>query len=164
MITTRLIFLAVLLALVLFFIYMKFNAPRGPHYRLKLIQFNIDPNVINETGELGKRIFTSNTIKKFMLPWDQNIWAQVDLHENGIVIIRKNQEIPMLFSEIYDIEPLLVHSLFIIGKHFGYKINAMDGRSIILKSTNLGELDVLIDKLCALFPPEDGRAIITDIG
>ena len=55
MITTRLIFLAVLLALVLFFIYMKFNAPRGPHYRLKLIQFNIDPNVINETGELGKR-------------------------------------------------------------------------------------------------------------
>ena len=101
MITTRLIFLAVLLSLVLFFIYMKFNAPRGPHYRLKLIQFNIDPNVINETGELGKRIFTSNTIKKVMLPWDQNIWAQVDLHEKRYRHNKKKIRKSLCYSQRY---------------------------------------------------------------
>lgn len=163
MVTGKLIFLVILILLIIFFIYMKFNAPRGPHYKLKSIAFNVDLNVFHETGKLGKHIFTSKSKKKFILPWDPDIWTQVYLHENGIVLKRNKREIPIFFSELYAIEPLLVNSLFIIGKYFGYQLKAMDGRNIILKSSDLDALDIFIDKLCSLFPSEKGTAVITDI-
>ena len=51
-----------------------------------------------------------------------------------------------------------------MGKYFGYAFTFRNKEEIILKSCDMYDLDIFINKLCSLFPPEKGDAIIVDIG
>ena len=69
----------------------------------------------------------------------------------------------MFFHELYAIEPMLIHSLFVKGKYFGYALQFRNNERIDIKSCDLEELDVLIEKVCLLFPDETGKALICDV-
>lgn len=64
---------------------------------------------IPNTTELGRHIFTSMGKRKWILPWEFDLWEQVDLFENGIVLKRHKKEKQIFFQELYAIEPLLIH-------------------------------------------------------
>ena len=86
-----------------------------------------------------------------ILPWEFDLWTQVNLFENGFVLKRYKKEKVIFFYELTAIEPMLINSLFTKGKYFGYKLNSKNGSTAILKSSNLCDLDIFIGKLCSLF-------------
>lgn len=107
---------------------------------------------------------------KFILPWEFDLWLQIDLFENAIVLKRYNIVLKrynkerVIFSyELIAIEPILINSLFTKGKYFGYVLNGKDGNRTVLKSSYLCDLDIFISELCSLFKQEKGAAVITDI-
>ena len=160
---TKIIYLSILIILGVFFIKKMVNPPVGPRYKFKIIMFTIEAEERLKTTELGSHIFTSKSRSKLILPWEFDLWTQADLFENGIVFKRKKREKTVFFYEIYAIQPLLLNSLFVKGKYFGYAFTFRDKREIILKSCDMHDLDVFIEKLCSLFPPEKGVAVIGDI-
>ena len=142
---TKIIYLSILIILGVFFIKKMVNPPIGPRYKFKMIMFTIKSR------------------SKLILPWEFDLWTQADLFENGIVFKRKKREKTVFFYELYAIQPLLLNSLFVKGKYFGYAFTFRDKGEIILKSCDMHDLDVFIEKLCFLFPPEKGVAVIGDI-
>lgn len=98
-----------------------------------------------------------------ILPWDPDLWTQVDLFENGIVLRRYEKEKTLFFYELYAIESLFISSLFVKGKYFGYMFECRDNTNITLKSHNLCDLDIFINELCALFPDEKGEAVVMNV-
>ena len=136
----KFIYLGVLVIFGVFFISKMFNPPSGPQYKLKTISF-ADKKLPKAT-DLGKHIFISKAKSKLILPWEFDLWTQVNLFEKEKVIF---------FYELTAIEPMLINSLFTKGKYFGYKLNSKDGSTAILKSSNLCDLDIFIGKLCSLF-------------
>ena len=159
----KIIFLVILVILGVFFISKMFNPPFGNHHKLKAISFAIEDKTLPKTTELGKHIFISKAKNKFILSWEFDLWSQVDLFENAIVLKRHKKERVIFFYELILIEPILINSLFTKGKYFGYVLKNKDGNTTILKSSHLCDLDIFISKLCSLFPAEEGVAIISDI-
>ncbi len=156
----KIIFLVILVILGVFFISKMFNPPFGNHPKLKVISFAIN---LPKTTEFGKHIFISKAKNKFILPWEFDLWSQVDLFENAIVLKRYKKERVIFFYELIAIEPILINSLFTKGKYFGYVLKNKDGNTTILKSSHLCDLDIFISMLYSLFPAEEGVAIISDI-
>ena len=151
-----------LLSLAGVFVFGKlFHPPVGPPYRLKKILFM--PGVKENTRELGGHIFTSTAKRKWILPWEFDLWERADLFENGIVLKRHKKERRIFFHELCAIEPVLVHSLFVKGKAFGYVLEGKDGGKILLKSCDLCDLNLFIRELCALFPPDNEEAVVADV-
>ena len=97
------------------------------------------------------------------MPTEKDLWTEINLFENGIALKKNRKEKTIFFSEIRAIEPFLVNSLFVKGKYFGYEVKLRGNEKIKLKSCDLWDLDVFIEKLCELFPPETGRAAIMEI-
>ena len=145
----KFIYLGILVILGVFFIIKMFNPPFGPQYNLKTISFA--DKKLPKTTDLGKHIFVSRAKNKLILPWEFDLWSQVDLFENAIVLKRYKKEKVIFFYELTAIEPMLINSLFTKGKYIGYKLNGKDGSAAILKSSNLRDLDIFIGKLCSLF-------------
>lgn len=83
---------------------------------------------------------------KFILPWEFDLWLQIDLFENAIVLKRCNKERVIFFYELIAIEPILINSLFTKGKYFGYVLNGEDGNRTVLKSSYLCDLDIFISE------------------
>lgn len=137
--------------------------PVGPSYKLKTIIFAMGSVPIPMVTELGNLIFVSKGKRKFILPTEFDLWQEVKLFENGIVLKRNKKEKIVFFHELYAIEPMLIHSLFVKGKYFGYALQFRNNERIDIKSCDLEELDVLIEKLCLLFPDETGKALICDV-
>lgn len=162
--TTKIIYLSILIILGVFFVKKMFNPPTGHRYKFKMIMFTTEAEKRLKTTELGRHIFTSKIRNKLILPWEFNLWTQIDLFENAIVLKRHKKERPVFFYELYAIQPLSVNSLFVMGKYFGYAFTFRNKEEIILKSCDMYDLDIFINKLCSLFPPEKGDAIIVDIG
>ena len=81
------------------------------------------------------------------------MWTEIVLFENGIAFKRNNKEKKLFFSDIYEIEPMLINSLFVKGKYFGYIFNCR-GDSIIVKSNDIKDLELFMEKLFELFPKE----------
>lgn len=100
---------------------------------------------------------------KFILPWEFDLWLQIDLFENAIVLKRYNKGRVIFFYELIEIEFILINSLFTKGKYFGYVLNGENGNRTVLKSSYLCDLDIFISELCSLFKQEKGAAVITDI-
>ncbi|WP_423900482.1 hypothetical protein [Eggerthia catenaformis] len=48
------------------------------------------------------------------------------------------------------------------GKCFGYELEHRNNSKIILKSCDINDLDIFINKLCLLFSDEKDRIIIID--
>lgn len=145
----KFIYLGILVIFGVFFIIKMFNPPFGPQYKLKAISFA--DKKLPKTTDLGKHIFVSRAKSKLILPWEFDLWTQVNLFENAIVLKRYKKEKVIFFYKLNAIEPMLINSLFRKGKYFGYKLNGKDGSAAILKSSNLRDLDIFIGKLCSLF-------------
>lgn len=83
---------------------------------------------------------------KFILPWEFDLWLQIDLFENAIVLKRYNKGRVIFFYELIEIEFILINSLFTKGKYFGYVLNGENGNRPVLKSSYLCDLDIFISE------------------
>ena len=153
----KILFLGILILLGLIFLYLMFNPLGTKKYNLKSLTFNNKNNLSSET--LGKELFIAKSSRKFILLTEFDLWTEVVLFENGIVFKRNNKEKKLFFSEIYEIEPMLINSLFVKGKYFGYIFNCNDNSNIIVKSNNIEDLELFMEKLFDLFSKEMIREI-----
>ena len=147
----KILFLGVLILFGLVFLYLMFNPPRAKKYNLKRLNLNDDNNLNSEI--LGKELFVAKSSRKFILPTEFELWTEIVLFEHCIVFKRNNKEKKLYFSEINEIEPMLINSFFVSGK-FRCKDN-----SIIVKSNNIEDLELFMEKLFDLFPKEMIREI-----
>ena len=152
----KFIILGILVLLGFVFLYKMFNPSRARKYNLKKLTFNNKNNFSCET--LGKELFVAKSSRKFILPTEFELWTEIVLFENGIVFKRNNKEKKLYFSEINEIEPMLINSFFVSGKYFGYIFRCKDN-SIIVKSNNIEDLELFMEKLFDLFPKEMIREI-----
>lgn len=152
----KILFLSILILFGLVFLYLMFNPPRSKKYNLKRLNLNDDNNLNSET--LGKELFVAKSSRKFILPTEFELWTEIVLFENGIVFKRNNKEKKLYFSEINEIEPMLINSFFVKGKYFGYTFKYKDN-SIIVKSNDIKDLELFMEKLFDLFPKEMIREI-----
>ena len=65
--------------------------PVGPSYKLKTIIFAMGSVPIPMVTELGNLIFVSKGKRKFILPTEFDLWQEVKLFENGIVLKRNKK-------------------------------------------------------------------------
>lgn len=151
----KILFLGILILFGLVFLYLMFNPPKRKKYNLKSLTFK-NNNLYTEA--LGKELFVAKSNRKFILPTEFDLWTEIVLFENGIVFGRNNKEKKFFFSEICEIEPMLINSFFIKGKYFGYIFKFKDN-SILVKSNNIKDLELFMEKLFDLFPKEMIREI-----
>ena len=152
----KILFLGILILFGLVFLYLMFNPPRAKIYNLKRLNLNDDNNLNSEI--LGKELFVAKSSRKFILPTEFDLWTEIVLFEHCIVFKRNNKEKKLYFSEINEIEPMLINSFFVSGKYFGYIFKCKDN-SIIVKSNNIEDLELFMEKLFDLFPKEMIREI-----
>ena len=152
----KFIILGILILLGLVFLYLMFNPPKVKKYNLKRLTLN-NNNLSSEI--LGKELFVSKSSRKFNLPTEFDLWTEIVLFENGIVFKRNNKEKKLYFSEINEIEPILINSFFVKGKYFGYVFKCKDNNKIIVKSNDIEDLELFMEKLFNLFPKEIVREI-----
>lgn len=152
----KFIILGILILLGLVFLYLMFNPPKRKKYNLKSLTFK-NNNLYTEA--LGKELFVAKSSRKFILPTEFELWTEIVLFENGIVFKRNNKEKKLYFSEIYEIEPMLINSFFVKGKYFGYVFKCKDNSKIIVKSNDIKDLELFMEKLFDLFPKEMIREI-----
>ncbi|MFT4452540.1 hypothetical protein [Parvimonas sp. G1425] len=153
----KFIILGILVLLGFVFLYLMFNPLRAKKYNLKRLNLNDDNNLNSET--LGKELFIAKSSRKFILPTEFDLWTEIVLFENGIIFKRNNKEKKLFFSDIYEIEPMLINSLFVKGKYFGYIFKCNDNSKIIVKSNDIEDLELFMEKLFDLFPKEMVREI-----
>lgn len=153
----KILFLGILILFGVVFLYLMFNPPRARKYNLKKLTFNNKNNFSCET--LGKELFVAKSSRKFILPTEFELWTEIVLFENCIVFKRNNKEEKVYFSEIYEIEPMLINSFFVKGKYFGYVFKCKDNSKIIVKSNDIEDLELFMEKLFDLFPKEMIREI-----
>lgn len=152
----KILFLGILILFGLVFLYLMFNPPRARKYNLKSLTFK-NNNLYTEA--LGKELFVAKSSRKFILPTEFELWTEIVLFENCIVFKRNNKEKKVYFSEINEIEPMLINSFFVKGKYFGYVFKCKDNSKIIVKSNNIEDLELFMEKLFDLFPKEIIREI-----
>lgn len=153
----KILFLGILILLGLVFLYLMFNPPKRKKYNLKSLTFNNKNNFSCET--LGKELFVAKSSRKFILPTEFDLWTEIVLFEHCIVFKRNNKEKKVYFSEINEIEPMLINSFFVKGKYFGYVFKCKDNSKIIVKSNDIEDLELFMEKLFDLFPKEMIREI-----
>ena len=145
----KILFLGILILFGLVFLYLMFNPPRAKKYNLKRLNSEI----------LGKELFVAKSNRKFILPTEFDLWTEIVLFEHCIVFKRNNKEKKLYFSEINEIEPMLINSFFVKGKYFGYVFKCKDNSKIIVKSNDIEDLELFMEKLFDLFPKEMIREI-----
>ena len=152
----KFIILGILILLGLVFLYITFNPPKKK-YNLKSINLSYENNLNSET--FGKELFVVKSSRKFILPTEFDLWTEIVLFEHCIVFKRNNKEEKLYFSEINEIEPMLINSFFVKGKYFGYVFKCKDNSKIIVKSNDIEDLELFMEKLFDLFPKEMIREI-----
>ena len=152
----KILFLGILILLGVVFLYLMFNPPKRKKYNLKSLTLK-NNNLYTEA--LGKELFVAKSSRKFILPTEFDLWSEIALFENCIVFKRNNKEKKVYFSEIYEIEPMLINSFFVKGKYFGYVFKCKDNSKIIVKSNDIEDLELFMEKLFNLFPKEMVREI-----
>ena len=152
----KILFLGILILFGVVFLYLMFNPPKRKKYNLKSLTFK-NNNLYTEA--LGKELFVAKSSRKFILPTEFDLWSEIALFENCIVFKRNNKEEKLYFSEINEIEPMLINSFFVKGKYFGYVFKCKDNSKIIVKSNNIEDLELFMEKLFELFPKEMVREI-----
>lgn len=152
----KILFLGILILFGVVFLYLMFNPPKRKKYNLKSLTFK-NNNLYTEA--LGKELFVAKSSRKFILPTEFDLWSEIALFENCIVFKRNNKEEKLYFSEINEIEPMLINSFFVKGKYFGYVFKCKDNSKIIVKSNNIEDLELFMEKLFDLFPKEMIREI-----
>lgn len=152
----KFIILGILILLGLVFLYLMFNPTKRKKYNLKSLTFK-NNNLYTEA--LGKELFVAKSSRKFILPTEFDLWTEITLYEHCIVFKRNNKEKKVYFSEIYEIEPMLINSFFVKGKYFGYVFKCKDNSKIIVKSNDIKDLELFMEKLFNLFPKEMVREI-----
>ena len=153
----KILFLGILILFGVVFLYLMFNPPRARKYNLKRLTFNNENNFSCET--IGKEVFVAKSNRKFILPTEFDLWTEIALYENCIIFKRNNKEEKLYFSEINEIEPMLINSFFVKGKYFGYVFKFKDNSKIIAKSNDIEDLELFMEKLFDLFPKEMVREI-----
>ena len=78
-------------------------------------------------------------------------------------IKNKKRHTRLYFGQIHAIVPILVNSLFVKGKYYAYSIELGDNNKYILKSSEINGLDILIDNIVSLFPPEREACVVTNV-
>ena len=142
----KLLYGILVLGMGLFFLRKMINPQGGPQYVLKSLIFRSDWPQVDALGHL---LYTAKGAS-VILPTELDLWSEVRLYENGLVLRRNKKERPLFFEEIAVVEPFLINSLFVKGKYYGYDIqlrNKDRNSSILLKSRDIPQLGVLIDKL-----------------
>lgn len=152
----KILFLGILILFGVVFLYLMFNPPKRKKYNLKSLTFK-NNNLYTEA--LGKELFVAKSSRKFILPTEFDLWSEIALFENCIVFKRNNKEKKVYFSEINEIEPMLINSFFVKGKYFGYVFKCKDNSKIIVKSNDIEDLELFMEKLFNLFPKEMIREI-----
>lgn len=150
----RFIYLVILAGAGVFCIRKMFNPPAKRHTQLKTIIFAMDTKKIAKTTELGKHVFTLKAKNKWILPWEFDLWTEIDLFENGITLKRHKKERAVFFHELKAIKPFLINSLFVKNKYFGYELSLKNKNKITLRSNELRDLDIFMDRLWSLIPDE----------
>ena len=158
----RILYLLILIGLGIFFIYKMFNPPTSYKYNLKTIIFLSDNNMLTKTDTLGFHIFTVKGKRKFILPSEFDLWKEIHLFENGIILKKNKKEMKLFFYEMYAIKPVLVNSFFVKGKYFAYIIELRNSRKVILKSNEINNLDLFMEKLFSLLSEEKGMNTIIE--
>ena len=102
----KILFLGILILFGLVFLYLMFNPPRAKKYNLKRLNLSDDNNLNSEI--LGKELFVAKSNRKFILPTEFDLWTEIVLFEHCIVFKRNNKEKKLYFSEINEIEPMLI--------------------------------------------------------
>ena len=148
----KILFLGILILFGLVFLYKMFNPPRARKYNLKRLTFNNENNFSCET--IGKEVFVAKSNRKFILLTEFDLWTEIALYENCIIFKRNNKAKKVYFSGIYEIEPMLINSFFVKGKYFGYIFKCKDNSKIIVKSNDIEDLELFMEKLFNLFPKE----------
>ena len=156
----RILWLLILTVVGVYFVYKMFNPPTGYKYNLKSIVFVTDKNPIPKTDILGSHIFTIKGKQKFILPSEFDLWQEIQLFENGIVLRKNKKDKKLFFHEMYAIEPVPVNSFFVKGKYFAYVIELKNGKRFILKSNVINNLDLFMEQVFLLFPEEKGADVI----
>lgn len=132
----KIVYIAILVILGIFCIVKMFNPSIGLTYTLKTIA--LDDYDISKLKEntLGELRCTVKTRRKFILPTEMDLWSEVNLFENGILLKRNKEERIIFF-----------HELFAKAEYFGYELILRNGEKINIESHNLPMLDEFTEKL-----------------
>lgn len=143
----KIVYIAILVILGIFCIVKMFNPSVGLTYTLKTIA--LDDYDISKLKEntLGELRCTVKTRRKFILPTGMDLWSEVNLFENGILLKRNKEERIIFFHELFSIRPYVINSLFVKAKYFGYELILRNGEKINIESNNLPMLDEFTEKL-----------------
>lgn len=88
----KIVYIAILVILGIFCIVKMFSTSVGLTYTLKTIvldDYDISKLKENTLGELR---CTVKTRRKFILPTEMDLWSEVNLFENGILLKRNKEE------------------------------------------------------------------------
>ena len=143
----KIVYIAILVILGIFCIVKMFNPSVGLTYTLKTIA--LDDYDISKLKEntLGELRCTVKTRRKFILPTEMDLWSEVNLFENGILLKRNKEERIIFFHELFAIRPYVINSLLAKAKYFGYELILRNGEKINIESHNLPMLDEFTEKL-----------------
>ena len=143
----KIVYIAILVILGIFCIVKMFSPSVGLTYTLKTIA--LDDYDISKLKEntLGELRCTVKTRRKFILPTEMDLWSEVNLFENGILLKRNKKERIIFFHELFAIRPYVINSLFAKAKYFGYELILRNREKINIESNNLPMLDEFTEKL-----------------
>lgn len=152
--TDKIVFLAVLIVVAIFFLRKMFHPPKGNVPALRTIRFYECVKKKAIVTDLGNCLHTIYGTRGYIWPISDHLWTTVSIFENGILLKRNRKDKVVFYSDIHSMEPFLINSLFVKGKHYGYELKMDGGDRVQLRSNDLKGLDSLIQKLCDLFPWE----------
>ena len=95
----KILIVILLFALAAFLTAKMIKPPTGPAYKLKTIIFAMGAEPVSDLTELGELIFISKGKRKFILPTELDLWTEVKLFKNGIVLKRNKKEKQVFFAE-----------------------------------------------------------------
>ena len=143
----KIVYIAILTILGIFCIVKMFNPSVGSTYTLKTIVLDDYDISKLEGNTLGGLQCTVKSRRKLILPMEENLWTEVNLFENGILLKRNKEERIIFFHELFAIRPYVINSLFAKAKYFGYELILRNGEKINIESNNLPMLDEFTEKL-----------------
>lgn len=76
-----------------------------------------------------------------------DLYSEVNLFENGILLKRNKKERIIFFHELFAIRSYVINSLFVKAKYFGYELILRNREKINIESNNLPMLDEFTEKL-----------------
>lgn len=153
----RWIWIGILAAIGGILLRMMFRPPEASHHDLFSAEFD-EERLASYSGEMGKSLLSIEGKRKYILPTEFDSWTKVTLFEYGLIFYRNRKEEKVFFHEVEELSPVLMNSLFVKWSYLAYRFRCKDGRSIMLKSNEMPDLDLLLERLITLSLVKPGKA------